>query len=213
MCRSPSSRYFRATRRKRWKKQVTIPLGDRAERAATFGTPVFAYQFGLSFIYITFDDAVNDYFARQQVLERMQNADLPDGVKPAMGPLASPVGEIYRFLPEERYALRHRVARDSGLDRGAAVEDRTRRGRRGEPRRLHQAIPGGPKPERALKSYGLTMSQIFTALQRGNANAGGGVTLKQGAQQYLNPRSGAPAVCRGHLPHRGGRARPVCRFW
>ena len=35
-------------------------------------------QFGLSFIILTFDDNANDYFARQQVLERLQGVDLPD---------------------------------------------------------------------------------------------------------------------------------------
>src|SRR5712675_2468471 len=78
-------------------KQVTIPLEIELS-GLPHSVRLFSHtQFGLSFIYLTFDDGVNDYFARQQVLERLQNADLPDGVKPRMGPLASPVGEIFRF--------------------------------------------------------------------------------------------------------------------
>src|SRR4249920_65554 len=78
-------------------KQVTIPLEIELS-GLPHSVRMFSHtQFGLSFIYITFDDAVNDYFARQQVQERLQNADLPDGVKPALGALASPVGEIFRF--------------------------------------------------------------------------------------------------------------------
>src|SRR5436305_3155842 len=78
-------------------KQVTIPLEIELS-GLPHSVRLFSHtQFGLSFIYITFDDAVNDYFARQQVLERLQNADLPDGVKPALGALASPVGEISRL--------------------------------------------------------------------------------------------------------------------
>ena len=78
-------------------KQVTIPLEIELS-GLPHSVRLFSHtQFGLSFIYITFDDAVNDYFARQQVQERLQNADLPDGVKPALGALASPVGEIFRF--------------------------------------------------------------------------------------------------------------------
>ena len=66
-------------------KQVTIPLEIELS-GLPHSVRLFSHtQFGLSFIYITFDDAVNDYFARQQVLERLQNADLPDGVKPAAG--------------------------------------------------------------------------------------------------------------------------------
>src|SRR5436853_6821660 len=78
-------------------KQVTIPLEIELS-GLPHSVRLFSHtQFGLSFIYITFDDAVNDYFARQQVLERLQTADLPDGVKPSLGALSSPVGEIFRF--------------------------------------------------------------------------------------------------------------------
>jgi hypothetical protein len=54
-------------------------------------------KFGLSQVVLLFEDGTDIYFARQQVLERLQTVDLPDGVKPTIGALASPVGEIYRF--------------------------------------------------------------------------------------------------------------------
>ena len=61
-------------------------------------------QFGLSFIILTFDDKANDYFARQQVLERLQGVDLPPGVQPQLAPLSTPIGEIYRYrLHGERH--------------------------------------------------------------------------------------------------------------
>src|SRR5712675_486909 len=61
-------------------KQVTIPL-----EIALSGLPhqvrLFSHtQFGLSFLMLTFDDQVGDYFARQQVSERLLTADLPPGV-------------------------------------------------------------------------------------------------------------------------------------
>ena len=61
-------------------KQVTIPL-----EIVLSGLPhqvrMFSHtQFGLSFIMLTFDDKVTAYFVRQQVLERLQGADLPPGV-------------------------------------------------------------------------------------------------------------------------------------
>src|SRR5262249_23289516 len=53
-------------------KQVTIPLEIELS-GLPHSVRLFSHtQFGLSFIYITFDDAVTDYFARQQVLERLQ---------------------------------------------------------------------------------------------------------------------------------------------
>src|SRR5712671_4115013 len=78
-------------------KQVTIPLEIELS-----GLPhqvrLFSHtQFGLSFIMLTFDDKVNDYFARQQVLERLQGIDLPTGVQPQLAPLSTAIGEIFRY--------------------------------------------------------------------------------------------------------------------
>src|ERR1700674_3009052 len=63
-------------------KQVTIPV-----EVALAGMPgsirMFSHtQFGLSFLILTFDDKTNPYFARQQVVERLRDADLPPGITP-----------------------------------------------------------------------------------------------------------------------------------
>src|SRR5258705_7818738 len=62
-------------------KQVTVPL-----EVGLSGLPgairMFSHtQFGLSFIILTFDDRTNGYFARQQVVERLREVDLPDGAQ------------------------------------------------------------------------------------------------------------------------------------
>ena len=67
-------------------RRVSIPL----ERALN-GTPgLFRLRsislFGLSFVTLTFDDGVDPLIARQQVLERISQADLPDGVQPGARP-------------------------------------------------------------------------------------------------------------------------------
>src|SRR5256885_9702882 len=64
-------------------KQLTIPV-----EVALAGVPhcvrMFSHtQFGLSFVVLTFDEKVTDYFARQQVMERLTGADLPAGVQPS----------------------------------------------------------------------------------------------------------------------------------
>ena len=53
--------------------------------------------FGLSVVELTFDYGTNDYFARQVVLEKLRDADLPEGVMPTLGPLSTPIGELYRY--------------------------------------------------------------------------------------------------------------------
>src|SRR5437764_13825203 len=63
-------------------KQVMIPLEIELS-GLPHSVRLFSHtQFGLSFLYITFDDAVNDYFARQQVLERLQTSTSPTASNP-----------------------------------------------------------------------------------------------------------------------------------
>jgi cobalt-zinc-cadmium resistance protein CzcA len=164
-------------------KQVTIPLEIELS-GLPHSVRLFSHtQFGLSFLYITFDDAVNDYFARQQVLERLQNADLPDGVKPSIGALASPVGEIFRFRmegngtsPTDLRSLQDWVV-ERQLKVVPGVADVVSRGGF---IKQYQVVPNLTR----LRSFGLTSQQLYSALQHGNANAGGGY-MEQGPQQYI----------------------------
>src|SRR5437660_7855726 len=85
-------------------KQVTIPL-EIALSGLPHSVRMFSHtQFGLSFLTLTFDDQVDDYFARQRVLERLQQADLPSGIQPQLAPLSTPVGELSRFRLESATA-------------------------------------------------------------------------------------------------------------
>src|ERR1700676_2847957 len=79
---------------------ITRPL----ERAIN-GTPGLTRlrsisMFGLSVITTTFDDETADYFARQQIFERIQQVTLPPGIIPQMGSLSDSIGEVYRYTVE-----------------------------------------------------------------------------------------------------------------
>src|SRR5215813_5129152 len=78
-------------------KQVTIPL-EIGLSGLPHSVRMFSHtQFGLSYLILTFDDKVTDYFARQQVVERLKDVDLPEGVSADLAPLSTAIGEIYRY--------------------------------------------------------------------------------------------------------------------
>ncbi len=164
-------------------KQVTIPV-EIALSGLPHSVRLFSHtQFGLSFVIATFDDQVNDYFARQQVLERLQGVALPPGVQPALAPLATPIGEIYRFRvqgdsvsPTDLRALQDWVVvRHLKMVPGVADVVSF-----GGFIKQYQVQPDLAK----MHALNIPLQQLFSALGRGNVNAGGSY-VEQGAQQYL----------------------------
>ncbi|WFP49762.1 CusA/CzcA family heavy metal efflux RND transporter [Methylomonas sp. EFPC3] len=129
--------------------------------------------FGLSVVTLTFDDSAEDYFSRQQVLERLRGADLPDDVKPQIGPLSTGVGEIYRYVIDAKHLP---------LTEQRALQDWVI-----EPRlRTVQGVAdvvsygGGVKEYKvvvrpdSLKNYRLDLNQVYSAIAANNTNTGGG---------------------------------------
>lgn len=153
-------------------QQVTIPI----ERALNSTPNVIARRsrtiFGLSVVELTFAFGTDDYFARQVVLEKLRDVTLPDGVTPSLGPLSTPIGELYRYTLTSK-ALGPMELRE--------VQDWII-----EPRFLQvpgvaDVVPFGGlikqyqiqvNPQ-ALARYGLTISQIASAVDANNKNAGG----------------------------------------
>ena len=75
-------------------RQLTLPV-EREMNGIPGLTRMHSFSlFGLSFVCLTFDDGTDLYFARQQVTERLANVEVPDGVKPTLGPMSTPTGEI-----------------------------------------------------------------------------------------------------------------------
>src|SRR5882724_1936220 len=163
-------------------KQITIPV-EIGLSGIPHSVRLFSHtQFGLSFIAVTFDDAVDAYFSRQQVLERLRDVDLPKGVEPELGPLATPIGEIYRYRLEGPL---------NPIDMRTVQDWTVARQLKTVPGIADVVTYGGfikqyqVEPDLAkMKVYGVTLQQLFTALDRGSANAGGGYVDK-GEQQYL----------------------------
>jgi heavy metal efflux system protein len=162
-------------------KQVTIPL-EIALSGLPHAVRLFSHtQFGLSSTYITFDDESDNYFARQQVIERLQNVDLPEGVKPELAPLSSPIGEIYRVYlkSETKDAMELRTLMDWVVQRHLkmvpGVADVVPRG--GLIKQF-QVVPDFMR----MRALGVDLEMLIDALKRGNLNAGGGY-IELGEQQ------------------------------
>ena len=89
--------FIRARQRKRLKRKVTVPV-EIGLSGIPHSVRLFSHtMFGLSFVVVTFDDGVDAYFARQQIIERLQALTFRMVSNPIWGPMATPIGEIYRY--------------------------------------------------------------------------------------------------------------------
>jgi len=153
-------------------QQVTIPL----ERALNSTPNVIARRsrtiFGLSVLELTFESDTNDYFARQVVLEKLREVELPDGITPELGPLSTPIGELYRYsLKSSKHtSMELREIQDWVVEprflQVPGIADVTPFGGEIKQYQIHV------NPN-ALLRYNLTIGQIAAAVDANNRNAGG----------------------------------------
>lgn len=152
-------------------------------------------RYGLSQITVIFKDGTDIYFARQLVNERIQEAKerLPAGVTPAMGPISTGVGEIYLWTVEAREGAKKPDGSPYTPTDLREIQDWIIKPQlRNVPGVTEINSIGGfakeyqvaPIPER-LASYGLTLQDIVTALDRNNNNAGAGYIEKRGEQLLI----------------------------
>lgn len=137
-------------------------------------------RFGLSVVTLVFEDNVDVYWARQQVTERLQEVQdrIPKGFgSPELAPVTTGLGEIYQYTirPKKGYEARYdamqlRTLQDWVVRRQLlgvkGVADVSSFG--GYLKQYEVAV----NPDR-LKSYGITISDVFEALEKNNQNTGG----------------------------------------
>lgn len=157
-------------------KLVTMPI-ERAINGAPHLMNVRSISmFGLSVVTATFDDSAEDYFSRQQVLERLQQASLPANVQPVLGPLATGISEIYRYIVHsdnlpltEIRALQDWVITPY-LKTAPGVADVNTFGG------MVKQYQVNLDPER-LRAFSLTSVDVSNAISANNSNTGGGFLL------------------------------------
>ena len=154
--------------------QITYPL-----TVSLFGIPgvkdIRSYSyFGFSTIYVVFEDNIEFYWSRTRILERLsslQPGSLPLGVQPVLGPDATAVGQVFWYTVE---------GREFGLDELRTAQDWYVRYLLQSARGVSEvASVGGYVKEyqvdvnpNALRANGVTLLDVFTAVQRSNLDVG-----------------------------------------
>lgn len=139
--------------------------------------------FGLSVINVMFEDKVDDFFARQQVYNLLNDADLPEGVTPEVQPLYGPTGEIFRYtLRSDKRSVRElKTLQDWVIERKlravSGVADIVSFG--GEVKTFEVSV----NPNQLI-SYGVTTLELYDAIAKSNINVGGDVITKS-SQAYV----------------------------
>ena len=146
-------------------------------------------KFGISVVTVVFDDNVEIYFARNLVFQKLKEAEenIPEGLgKPELAPVSTGLGEIYQYIvrPENRNDTSYsdmelRTIQDwivkkqlLGTEGVAEVNSFG-----GYEQQYHVLI----NPD-ALKSYDLTLREIYDAVLKNNSNVGGGYIVKNSDQ-------------------------------
>lgn len=164
-------------------KFITIPI-EIAMNSVQNKTDIRSTTlFGLSVLHVMFEDDVDDFVARQQVYNLLNDADLPDGVTPEVQPLYGPTGEIFRYTlrSEKRDVRELKTLQDWVIERNlravSGVADIVSFG--GEVKTFEVSV----NPHQ-LKNYGITSLELYQAIANSNINVGGDVITKS-SQAYV----------------------------
>ncbi|WP_417464830.1 efflux RND transporter permease subunit [Kordiimonas sp.] len=175
-------------------QRITFPI-----ETALAGLPKLDYtrsisRYGLSQVTVVFEDGTDVYFARQLVNERLQTVkgELPSGIEPEPGPIATGLGEIYMYTvdalpgavnaegepytPTDLRTIHDWVVRPQLVTVKGVTEVNTIGGYQ---KQFHVT----PWPDK-LTAFGLGLEDVIGALERNNANVGAGY-IERAGEQYL----------------------------
>jgi cobalt-zinc-cadmium resistance protein CzcA len=159
---------------------ITFPLEQANNNIAGIKQMRSFSRFGLSVITIVFKDGIDLYWARQQVAERLQQVskDIPQSLgTPTMAPISTGLGEIYQYTIRPKIGYEHRY---NAMQLRTIQDWVVRRQLLGTEGVADVASFGGDLKQyevainpAQLKSMGVTMTEVFDALQKNNQNTGG----------------------------------------
>ena len=149
-------------------------------------------RFGLSLVTIVFDNDVDIYWARQQVAERLQQvqSEIPQGIgTPTLGPVSSGLGEIYQYVVKPKKGFEQKFDATNLRTIQDWIVRRQLLGVKG----VAEVSSFGGKLKQyeiainpnKLNAYGITINNVFSALENNNQNTGGAYIEKGSTVLYI----------------------------
>ncbi|HJZ10547.1 MAG TPA: CusA/CzcA family heavy metal efflux RND transporter, partial [Acidobacteriota bacterium] len=176
-------------------QRITFPV-----ETAMAGIPRLDYtrsisRYGLSQVTVVFEDGTDIYFARQLIAERLQEikGKLPEQIEPAMGPVATGLGEIFLWTVDAAPGAKNPDGTSITFTDLRTIQDWIIRPQlRNVPGVADVNSIGGytkeyhvtPQPEKLL-AYNLSFSDVMKALAANNSNVGAGYVEHQGMQLLI----------------------------
>jgi len=162
--------------------QVTIPVELAVGGLPGLNNIRSVSKFGLSQVVATFDDDTSIFRARQLITERLQTVELPEGIaRPQLGPISTGLGEVFHYVVRSDNTNRTLTELREIQDWVVKPQLRKVRGVAevntwgGLEKQFHVIT----EPQRLVK-HGVTLEQLFEALQGNNQNVGGGQVIRSG---------------------------------
>lgn len=169
-------------------RQVTFPVEQAISGLPGLQEVRSVTKFGFSQVTAIFDDSIDIYLARQVVSERLNSADIPEGIeRPSLGPMSTGLGEVFQYIvssddlsSRELRTLHHWVIRPQMIQVAGVAEINTWGGYE---KQYHVLVD--PK---LLVKHGLTLDDVARVLELGNHNVGGGITDEGGESRLIQGR-------------------------
>jgi len=166
--------------------QVTYPIVSGLQGLPHVKAVRATSMFGMSFVFVVFEDDVDTYFARTRVLERMNTvqAQLPSGVVPSLGPEGSGVGHVYWYTVEGKgydlgtlravqdWYIRYKLSSVDGVAEVASIGGFVKQ----------YQVDVNPND---LRAHNLLVSDVVNAVQRSNNEVGGKILEISDAEYFV----------------------------
>ncbi|MCX8009760.1 MAG: efflux RND transporter permease subunit, partial [Ignavibacteria bacterium] len=166
--------------------QVTYPIVSSLQGLPQVKAVRATTMFGMSFVFVVFEDGVDTYFARTRILERMNTiqAQLPTGVIPTIGPDGTGVGHVFWYTVEgggydlgtlravQDWYIRYKLSSVEGVAEIASIGGFVKQ----------YQVDVNPI---SLRAYDLTVSDVVNAIQRNNNEVGGKLLEISDAEYFV----------------------------